>query len=270
MYNKSKDNAEDLHFSDFDWIENTNIKLGTVSSFYLEKCENNVPKETIEEEEALISFINLPNSEVPKEIPCYREIRSKKQKYKKRAKQVKIEITKIESVDSEENEITGCVNPGLYINVLEEEVPVLMEEQKVKKARGFADDAQNKLKGLRGDAHKEGDFEEFNIYDNSPLMGKKGGKKKQQMKKMRPSKSQHSLVHNKEPFEFILEQEKMKTRKSGMKLGFEEDEIDPFKNDDFVYIPIENDLKKRKNKEYSEQQEGNHFFLFDIKKRKKI
>lgn len=259
-----KEAMDQLMYSDFDWIENKILKLGSVSDFYLEECENNIPKEELGEDEFLVSFINTPNSDMPLEIPCYREIRTKEQKFKKRTKRVKIEITPIESEISEDNEIIGCVNPGLYINVLEEEVPGLMEQQKKRtKTRGFADDAGAK-KGLNNLNVKTGndkEFEEFNIYDNtqfnSQMLENTAKKLKvHQRKKIRPSKSQNALMDKNEPFELILEEIDYKKRKTGIELGFEEDEIDPFGDDTFVRVQDYDTLTKNKNREYHEQPES--------------
>jgi hypothetical protein len=235
-----------------------------VSDFYLEECDNDVPKDKIQEEGSLITFINSPNSELPMEIPCYREIRSKKEKYRKRVKQVQIKLTKIESEDSENGiNLLGCVNPGLYINVLEEEVPIIEKEEaskiKVKKTKGFADNARMVRDRNRTDPSNiplNEDFEEFNIYADSLYDSKKktklNGRKR---KKMRASKSQHGLIDKNVPFEVLLEEEKQK-RISGLALGYEEDEVDPFNNDDFVVVHDYNTLTKNKDIEYNDHIKG--------------
>jgi hypothetical protein len=266
-------------YSDFDWIENKNLKLGSVSDFYIEECENNIPRQELKEEEFLVSFVNKPNSDMPVEIPCYREIRTKKQKFKKRAKKVKIELTPIESEVSEDNEIIGCVNPGLYINVLEEEVPGLMEQQQKRiKAKGFADDAGTKTdkEKITTGPRKEKEFEEFNIYENTQFNSQVLKKVEKKLKvhgrkKIRPSKSQNALLETNEPFEVILEEIDKKKRKTGLELGFEEDEIDPFGNDTFVVVQDYDTLTKNKNREYHEQSEGKWLWLTSgVKKKKKV
>ena len=245
-----------LMISDFEWIRNKELKLGQVSNFYLEECDNNISKNDVKKTGSLIPFINSPNSDIPLEIPCYRELRTEKSKNKKRRKHVQIKLNNIESDMSEDGlKLIGCVNPGLYINILEEEVPIIMKAQKSKVNKGYVDNAmyvQPKINNPKRKHNTNNEYEEFNIYKeqfNSQIEEKKPKKKK-----MRPSRSQNALVINPVPFELVVEEEKKK-RKSGLYAGLYDDfEIDPFGNDNFVAVPDYTTLTKNKDKEYVDDE----------------
>lgn len=255
------DQSEDLGFSDFDWIENKILKLGEVSNFYLEECDNDIPKEEVQEEGSLIRLISSPNSEIPTEIPCYRELK-KKNKFKKRVGQMTIRLTKLESQKSQEDnvELIGCVNPGLYINVLEEELPILAKEQesRIKHGLGFADNA-NRVRPKyvsKSRQRAQTEYEEFNIYDDSPLSQSTSQSRvdpgRVKRKKMRASKSQNGLLETNVPVEVMLEEEKNKL-KSGVSMGYEDLGIDPFENNDYAFVHDYNTLTKNKHIEFDER-----------------
>ena len=162
-------------------------------------------------------------------------------------------------MSEDEIQLIGCVNPALYINVLEEEVPIIMKEEKlkVKVNKGFADNS-NHLKPRKKVETKrrlsKNEYEEFNIYKeqfNSQIE-----KKVPQTKKMRPSKSQNAFLLNPVPFEVVLEEERKK-RRSALDMGFEDEfEIDPFGDNTFVVVADYNTLKKNKDKEYVDEPQS--------------
>lgn len=198
------------------------------------------------------------------EIPCYRDIRTTKDKFKKRKKQVKIKLTRIDSEDSDTDiNVLGCVNPGLYINILEEEVPIIEKEEakKVKNNPGFADRSTKVRRRVETD-HKSilnnDDFEEFNIYAENLFNSKKRIESKRnhkRKKRMRPSKSQHDLVEKKVPIEVLIEEENRK-KNVGLSIGYEDEEIDPFDNNDFTIVDDYNTVRKNKDIEYNDQLES--------------
>lgn len=233
-----------------------------MSDFYLRECDNDIPEEETKEEGSLIRLISRPNGEIPTEIPCYRELGKKKNRFKKRVRQVTIKLTPAEGVDSEEDnvELIGCVNPGLYINVLEEELPVLEKEQqsRIKLGPGLADNAQtakNKMMSINR-RRAQTEYEEFNIYESDTLNQSSSisnvDPSRVKRKKMRASKSQNALLETNVPVEVMIEEEKSKL-KTGISMGHEDLGIDPFEMNDYAFVHDYDTLNKNKHIEFDEQ-----------------
>lgn len=263
--------SEDSGLSDFDWIENKTLKLGQVSDFYLRECDDGLLGEDPRKEGSLISLIGFPNLEIPQEIPCYRELRSKRHKFKKRVKQVQIKLTKAETQSSEEEnaELLGCVNPGLYINVLEEELPTLVkaQESRVRGGPGFAENAEQ---SPRERQRAKTEFEEFNIYGHSAdsrFSESNLNPRRVKRKVMRASKSQSALVDKTVPVEVMLEEEKNQLR-TEISIGYEDLGIDPFDDNDYAFVQDYDTLTKNKDIEYGEQPKGGEP-LANAKRRRK-
>ena len=84
---------------------------------------------------------------------------------------------------------------------------------------------------------------------------------------MRPSKSQHDLVEKKVPIEVLIEEENRK-KNVGLSIGYEDEEIDPFDNNDFTIVDDYNTVRKNKDIEYNDQLESK-ILIKEPKKRAK-